>query len=72
MLLTEEEAMKMWCPRAHNGSDQECIASNCMAWRWFEKSKWDLDMNDGKGGEEVINHHQPDWKGFCGLAGRVE
>ena len=32
--MTEEEAKTKWCPRAHQGEHQPCIASDCMAWRW--------------------------------------
>ena len=71
MLLTEEEAKWKWCPQAHDGSDQRCVVSHCMAWRWdlpkeFEKLKRESENKPHK------SPHQKGWKGFCGLAGRVK
>ena len=39
---TEKAARKMWCPMRRPNPElpdatQRCIASKCMAWRWF----WD-------------------------------
>lgn len=49
--MTEEEARKKWCPayRVSSGGYQDnrkdvgrCLASGCMAWRWyvFAKGGW--------------------------------
>jgi len=39
MICTEEEAKDKWCPMAGNPrasrQDEGCIATNCMAWRWY-------------------------------------
>jgi hypothetical protein len=32
-VYTEEEAKKKWCPMDNRG---ECVASECMAWRYVE------------------------------------
>lgn len=58
-----DEAKSLWCPRAHNGSEQRCIADGCMAWRWVSTNV--LDEFSGR------NETKPcdDKYGFCGLAG---
>lgn len=38
-MLTEKEAVEKWCPimaYKHNGNGADCIASRCMAWRWYD------------------------------------
>jgi hypothetical protein len=64
-MLTEEQAKTKWCPftrvgeqasgAAENRPDGSfnCIASNCMAWRW-------------EAGSLVASVSRP---GYCGLAG---
>lgn len=65
MLLTEEEARKKTCPQSLtivNGEGEvlECLASECMAWRWFNQHGLPENMqNDER-------------KGYCGLAGKTE
>jgi len=54
MVVTEEQARKIYCC-GKNNSDT-CVASCCMAWRWY-----DDDAIDG-----------PEPNGLCGLAGRPE
>jgi hypothetical protein len=73
--MTEEEAKKKWCPMIrgfHMGTFKRhitektasnCIASECMMWRWktfieaSDKEKW---------GEKK------DFNGYCGLGGKNE
>ena len=59
-MLTEEEAMKKWCPytKPYNNEipgqefdETRCLASNCMFWRWSHQVTNDLPS------------------GFCGAAG---
>lgn len=65
MLLTEEEAKKKWCPMAqiiigyneNVNSASNCIASECMAWRWA------VIQPGGK--------PNPANGGYCGLAGKL-
>lgn len=57
MIVTEQQARKLWCPQmlAYDRKDEDgdgvldchCVASACMAWNWW----------DDKG------------HGWCGLAG---
>ena len=69
--MTETEAMRKWCPffrqtsdlttnrnddRGWEGEDGNCIASDCMAWRWKSGQK------RGSVGTESF--------GYCGLAGK--
>ncbi len=64
MLVTPEEARDKYCPFRHSkvaaliskngGTDYNCIAEQCMMWRWLKVPE------DGR---------RPSI-GFCGLAGR--
>lgn len=54
---TEDEAKMKWCPHDFiNRSNDNCIGSNCMAWRWVSYHR-DQDMSN----------KTP--QGYCGLAG---
>ncbi len=85
MLLTEKEAREKRCCQAFEPNKeikqqgtrsfnplydamtfQKCVASRCMAWRWSVDSNRDLDKG------YTVFKPQSEWKGFCGLAGRVE
>ena len=65
--MTPEEAKQKWCPFAlpsfnrilvnEGGNETKCIASDCMAWRWYQKN---AIGDDGP---------LPD-AGYCGLAGK--
>lgn len=76
---TEDEARTKWCPlvrvgeRASGAAENRpdgsynCIASECMAWRWAQK----LNPNHPIG----MNTTEPAFiddttHGFCGLAGK--
>ena len=86
MILTEEEAKTKWCPMtiAHGGTMSECVASQCMAWRWAPYPEWVLDSAGagGGGGEEdgrrtftttkTERRNTEPHRGFCGLAGKAE
>lgn len=87
--MTEDEAKTKWCPFARRLFDWNeetsynrrkddtpgslCIASACMAWRWFD------DIEDGKlhrythksehGSSAEILKDVSLRRGFCGLAG---
>lgn len=58
MDMTEQEANKKWCPMSRpvtrDDEPQQCVASECMMWRWAEGGA-------GAGGKE---------RGHCGLAGK--
>jgi hypothetical protein len=57
-MMTEAEAKKKWCPAAQELDRMaNCLASGCMAWRWYVTAVDDKD-ND-------IHDH-----GYCGLAGK--
>lgn len=69
MILTEKEARTKWCPEIRwikNGMEltcnrpspwrhENCIASNCMFWRW------------GNGGNAYRNEERV---GYCGKGGK--
>jgi hypothetical protein len=68
MLLTEEEAKRKDCCTKTPEEFVHCQASNCMAWRWIEDSKWlNLDRK-----AKIDLKRQENWLGYCGLAGGVE
>lgn len=59
MIVTEKQARKIQCPHGrivtYEGShffDQCCIASDCMAWRW-----WKLDKKHGYCGFAGVPHN---------------
>ena len=70
MLVTEEQARKLWCPFAMVGMSRampakgggeectRCIASECMAWRWT------VD-------DPMKRQGSADTRGYCGLAGKL-
>ena len=75
--MTEDEAKTKWCPftRFHSSpSDDiysnrlggrpiaECIASECMAWRWQQDTRVEIVR-----GEYVSKNPL---HGYCGLAGK--
>ena len=68
MILTEKEAMTKWCHRAIPEYTDRCIASRCMAWRWFgfvgeDGTFWEPKPN-------VTNSYAvKERRGYCGLAG---
>ena len=69
--MTEDEARQNWCPfvrlgihhdktwdnRGNDYHHQQCIASDCMAWRWDEFINITPEA-------DVIR------EGYCGLAGK--
>ena len=72
MLVTEAEALGKWCPMARSNNENDapnrthqneiqagcnCIASDCMVWRWSYAPE------EAKG-----NKNGP--LGYCGLAGK--
>lgn len=61
--MTPDEASAKWCPFSSgrpDGSTYNCVASNCMAWR-FAKT----NIDDGNGGLKPSG----DTHGYCGAAG---
>ena len=48
-----------WIENAMSKDDCSCVASECMAWRWYEPATYDVDT--GKEMSPAV--------GFCGLAG---
>ena len=66
--MTEQEAQLRWCPyRAGKKSlrqhPENCIASDCMAWRWEMEHKTHPD-----GTFDTLP--TPTGHGYCGLAGK--
>jgi hypothetical protein len=64
MILTEEEARKMWCCGGMNNPSESirCMTLACMAWRWFYEKQEIHGM--------VIETRTE--KGYCGLAGKPD
>ena len=66
MLLTEGKTKEKYC---YTGGDDfppsnlTCIASQCMAWRWEEESKW-VEK------DSLTLNPTSEWIGYCGLAGK--
>ena len=70
MRLTEEDARTKWCPHVRiNGFNRDlnqdayplCIASNCMAWRWYISNF----VGPGSPSDRSFTA-----TGFCGLSGQ--
>lgn len=47
----------------------KCTASDCPAWRWSKDSKYRFE--EGKTLHERLKP-QSEWKGYCGIPGKVE
>lgn len=74
--VTENEAMAKTCHASfaaaeirtadgtglREGGPWQCLASECMAWRWVPKS--------GASPDGDPNYYAGPWKGYCGLAGK--
>jgi hypothetical protein len=62
MRLTEKDAKTKWCPMHHAVSppDTNCVASNCMFWRWYRLNPQSWPETDRHGND----------LGYCGLAGK--
>ena len=68
MIITKEEAETKWCPQLPPAPGARCIASQCMAWRWYghvdgEGRMWEPTRFGGISVEVEVR------RGFCGLAG---
>lgn len=80
MIRTEEEAYRLWCPmsRGYQRSETQCIASECMMWRWGESEIEERVIHparlvDGRWYEPIIEPFQREnRRGYCGLAERPE
>ena len=66
--FTPEEAIDKWCPHARPGMrdapgmpDVNCLASDCMAWRWVR-------THVAKDNHPTLSATE-DKYGYCGLAG---
>lgn len=84
-LLSEEAAKARWCPfarekygpqtRPHHKAafpDRCCIASECMAWRFYDHAKaWeDQEKEIDYGSSEIPPTPVFAPEGYCGLAGK--
>jgi hypothetical protein len=73
---TEADAQKKWCPHmnfSHNSHGRgQCIASECMAWRWGLKPNPEYEPNPMSfyPGGAPASHIEDREHGYCGLAGR--
>ena len=85
-MLTEVEAKKKTCCQplqiAYIGGEEgtgvnyagNCIASNCMAWRWSDNAKLWFSKGEMALREESYpeNSFVLECEGYCGLAGKEE
>ena len=65
-MMTEEDAKTKWCFAAGQNRreirlGEQCIASQCMAWRWQP-----THINNPEGGDMIWSARA---YGYCGLAG---
>ena len=63
--MMEDQARTKWCPYARtdlgcNWSNTRCIASDCMAWRWYKDNRDEIGMCEMDAPE----------RGYCGLSGK--
>lgn len=77
-MYTEEQAKKRWCPvvviMATNGTSdaKNCIASQCMWWRWAETWVVKETGEPAQAGEIYVNDEieiKFTVDGYCGIAG---
>lgn len=69
MIVTEEQARKLRCCGPVNPGEADdyvmgglhCIASQCMAWRWFDQR---YDYGDKQMNADMARQR----RGYCGLA----
>ena len=69
MIMTPEEASKVWCHRSTEPVSErfsQCIAHRCMAWRWAPS----LTVNRPNGINEPRAQEVKKQRGYCGLAGK--
>jgi hypothetical protein len=65
MLITETEAKDRFCPMGQSNPDiVRCIGSDCMAWRWDNRS---VSIRQFDHVEHWVSN-----QGYCGLGGSVE
>lgn len=70
-MYTEKESATKWCSRGHMHpvdwedvrSTPKCAGSECMMWRWDQRSKHD-------GGYPGSPTPKEQWTGYCGLGGK--
>lgn len=68
MMLTAEEAKRIWCPMARQ-PHANCIADKCAMWRW---STIEVPPRNAEPGKLVAPIKVRGSTGYCGLAGRPE
>lgn len=71
--MNEEQARELWCPAARvghtinrNNGSVNCIASDCMMWRW--QSSLSVNNPSRVSGAAVQTVQQK--HGYCGLGGK--
>ena len=84
--MQESEAVKKWCPMVRRSSvvgsynvpykDANCIASECMMWRWHENLlqcfKCKAIYSKDTSCPVCKTQLDPYYSGYCGLAGKPE
>jgi len=72
-MIIEKDAHKKWCHQISG----ECVASKCMAWRWFDTltddgtaCNWTPSAMAARLPKDVEPKALDQRRGFCGLAGK--
>lgn len=80
MIVTEEEAKEMVCcggdgcgqlvSASPTGYRRDCIASACMAWRWFAENIYEPLDPPRDGANFSVRTEISTTRGYCGKAGK--
>jgi hypothetical protein len=61
--VTEDEAKACRCPYVQPVTN--CVGSQCMAWKWYQKMR--IDIYEGYEGYEEKQSPREEWQGECRL-----